>query len=105
MGWPEMAGEHKNPATQVCGCRRLRRPDPGASGGGWLENFTGVVVWSSSSSISGAFTVVVAGIGSHDPIGLKMGQNDPIQGFRVFFAIFSRVLGLDPHLATKTRLI
>ena len=65
MGWPEMAEKHKNPATQVCGCHRLRRPDPGASGGGWPENFTGVVVWSSSSSMSGACTIVVAGIGSH----------------------------------------
>ena len=59
MGWPEMAGKHKNPATQV------RRPDPGASGGGWPKNFTGVVVWLSSSSISGACTVVVARIDSH----------------------------------------
>ena len=32
MGWPEMAGKHKNSATQVCDCRRLRRPDPGSSG-------------------------------------------------------------------------
>ena len=28
MDWPEIAGKHKNPATQVCGCRRLRWPDP-----------------------------------------------------------------------------
>ena len=65
MGWPEMAGKHKNLTTQVGGRRRLCRPDPGKSGGGWPENFTGVVVWSSSSSLSGACTVVVAGIGSH----------------------------------------
>ena len=38
------------------------------------------------------------------PIGLKMGQNDPVRGFE-FFGIFSWVLGLDPHLAPKTRLI
>ena len=44
MGRPEMAGKHKNPATQVGGRRRLRRPNPGASGGGWPGNFTGVVV-------------------------------------------------------------
>ena len=31
MGLPEMAEKHKNPATQVGGRRRLRRPDPGAS--------------------------------------------------------------------------
>ena len=65
MGWPEMAGKRKNPVTQV-GRPRLRRPDPGAFGGGWPENFTGVVIWSSSSSLSGACIVVVAGTGSHD---------------------------------------
>ena len=27
MGQSEMAGKHKNPTTQVCGRRRLRRPD------------------------------------------------------------------------------
>ena len=42
---PEMDEKHKNPATQVGGRRRLRLPDPGASGGGWPENFTGVVVF------------------------------------------------------------
>ena len=62
LKWPENT---KNPATQVGGRRRLRRPDPGESGGGWPENFTGVVVWSSYSSLSGACIVVVAGIGSH----------------------------------------
>ena len=65
MGWPEMAKKHKNSATQVGGGRRLRRPDSGASGGDWPENFTSVVVWSSSSSMSGVCIVVVAGIGSH----------------------------------------
>ena len=65
MGRPEIAEKHKNLATQVGGRRRLRISDPGASGGSWLENFTGVVVWSSSSSLSGVCTVVVAGIGSH----------------------------------------
>ena len=34
----------------------------------------------------------------------KNGQNDLVWGFRVF-GIFSWVLVLDPHLATKTRLI
>ena len=53
MGVPEMAVKHKNPATQVGDCRNLRRPDPDASGGGWPENFTGVVVWSSSFSLAG----------------------------------------------------
>ena len=65
MGRPEMAEKHKNLATQVGDGCRLCRPDPSASGGGWPENFIGVVVWSSSSSLYGVCTVVVAGIGSH----------------------------------------
>ena len=90
MSQPEMGGKHKNPATQVWDRRRLRLPDPGASGGGWPRNFTGVVVWSSSSSLADTCTVLVAGIGSHglNPIGLKMGQNDLVRGFLVF-EIFS----------------
>ena len=90
MGRPEMAEKHKNPVTQVGGSRCIRWPDPGSSGGGWPENFTGVVVWSSSSSMSSACTVVVAGIGSHgrNLIGLKMVQNDPVRGFRVFGIFF-----------------
>ena len=55
MGWPEMAEKHKNPTTQVG-----RLPDPCASGGGWPKNFTGVVVWSSTSSLADACTVMVA---------------------------------------------
>ena len=35
MGWPEMAGKHKNPMTQGGDSRRVRLPDPGASDGGW----------------------------------------------------------------------
>ena len=35
MGRPEVVGKYKNPATQVDGNRRVRRPDPGAFGGGW----------------------------------------------------------------------
>ena len=64
-GLPKIAEKHKNPKTQVSGRRHLRRPDPDASGGGWQENFTGVVIWSSSSSLSSACIVVVAEIGSH----------------------------------------
>ena len=26
MGWPEMAGKHKNSTTQVCGCRPFTGP-------------------------------------------------------------------------------
>ena len=65
MGQPKMAGKHKNQATQVCGRRRLCRPDPGASDGGWQGNFTGSCVLMSSSSLDGACIVVVAEIGSH----------------------------------------
>ena len=35
MGRPEMAGKWQNLATHHGGCRSVRRPDPGASGGGW----------------------------------------------------------------------
>ena len=42
MGQLEMAGKHKNPATQVGSRHRLRQPDPGASGGSSQGNFTGV---------------------------------------------------------------
>ena len=56
MGCSEMAEKHKNPTTQVCGCRRLCRSDLGASDDGWPETFTGVVVWSSSSSISRVYS-------------------------------------------------
>ena len=35
MSWPKVVGKYKNPATQVGGSRRVRRPDPGASDGGW----------------------------------------------------------------------
>ena len=64
-GRPGKAEKHQNPATQSGGRRSLRRPDPGASDDGWQGNFTSVVVWSSSSSLTGVCTVVVAGIGSH----------------------------------------
>ena len=35
MSRPEMAGKHKNPATQGGGSHLDRRLDPGASGSGW----------------------------------------------------------------------
>ena len=35
MGRPGMAEKHQNPTTHRGGRRRVRRPDPGASGGGW----------------------------------------------------------------------
>ena len=34
-GRPEMAGKWRNPTTHPGGCHRVRRLDPGASGGGW----------------------------------------------------------------------
>ena len=35
MGRPGMAGKQQNPMTHCGGRRRVRRPDPGASDGGW----------------------------------------------------------------------
>ena len=65
MGRSGMAEKDQNPVTQSDGRPRLRRPDPGASNCDWPRNFTGVVVWSSSSSLADTCTVVVAGIGSN----------------------------------------
>ena len=65
MGHPGVGGKCRKTVTHGGGRSRLRRPDPGASGCGWPGNFTGVVVWSSSSSLADACTVVVARIGSH----------------------------------------
>ena len=104
MGWPEMAEKHKNPATQVCGYRCLRRPDPGAFDGGWPENFTGVVVL-----LLHLRRVYSSGgrnrLPRLKPDRPKNGSKRPSSGFSGFFGIFSLVLGLDPHLAPKTRLI
>ena len=35
MGRSRMAEKQQNPVTQGGGYRRVRRHDPGASGGGW----------------------------------------------------------------------
>ena len=35
MGRPGMAGKKQNPVTQGGGCRRVRQPDQGESGGSW----------------------------------------------------------------------
>ena len=35
MGWPGMTEKWQNPTTQGGGNRRIRRPDPGGSGGDW----------------------------------------------------------------------
>ena len=64
-GRPGMAKKHQNPTTQSGRRCRFRRLDPSASGCGWPGNFTDMVIWSSSSSLADACTVVVAGIGSH----------------------------------------
>ena len=55
MGWPGMARKYENSATHRGGRRLVRRPDPGAFGGGWPGNFTGEVTSPSSSSLAGAF--------------------------------------------------
>ena len=113
MGRPRMAGKHQNPATQGGRRRRLRRPDPGAFGGGWPGNFTCKIASLCSSSLAGACARVVAGDASHgqNPFGLQMGQNDPVRCSR-FWGVFSRalelkmsVLGLGFSLARKTMFI
>ena len=75
MGRPRMAGKHQNPATQGGRRRRLRWPDPGACGGGLLENFTCKIASPCSSSLAGACARVVANDASHDQnlFGLQMG--------------------------------
>ena len=82
MGRPGMARKSENPVTHHGGRRRIRRPDPGASGGGWPGNFTGEGASPSSSSLASACARGVAGISSHgqNPFGLIMVQNDPIRG-------------------------
>ena len=35
MGWPGMAEKQENPVTHRGGRRHVRRPDQGASDGGW----------------------------------------------------------------------
>ena len=65
MGWPGVAEKSRKTMTHGGGRRRLRWPDPGVFDGGWPRNFAGVVMWSSSSSLARACTVVVAEIGSH----------------------------------------
>ena len=81
--------------TQGGGRRRLRQPDPAASCGGWLRNFTGKIASSCSSSLVGACARVVAGDASHgqNPFGLQMGQNDLVRCSR-FWGVFSRDLEL-----------
>ena len=63
-----MAGNHQTQVKNRCSCRRVRRPNPGASGGGWPCNFTaGIVrrwrIWWSSACI-----VTQAGGASSGPI-------------------------------------
>ena len=94
MGRPRMAGKHQNPTTQGGGRRRLRRPDPGVSGGGWPRNFTGKNASPCSSSLAGACARVVASDASHgqNSFGLQIGQNDPVQ-CSMFWGVFSRAFG------------
>ena len=82
MGRPGMAEKKENPVTYRGGRCRVRRHDPGASGGGWQGNFTGEVISPSSSSLAGACARGVAGIASHGQnlFGLKLVQNDPVRG-------------------------
>ena len=88
MGRPGVAEKCRKTVTHGGG----RRPDPGASGGGWPGNFTDVVVlllpgWH-----------VYSGGGRNRLPWMKLdrpknGSKRPNSGFRVF-GVFSRVLGL-----------
>ena len=73
----------------------LRRPDPGASGGGWPENFTCVIVWRWRTSLAGACCRLMAGDASFGPKlhGSQMGQNDLTRCSRCW-RVFPRVLEL-----------
>ena len=116
MGLPEVAGKWPEKWKTSCDSRwpppPLRRPDPGASGGGWPWNFTAGFVWMSSSHLSGACIVIVAGGASFGPIshGSQMVKL-PNSGPQVLES-FSRVLefkmvfwGLGFHLASKVMFI
>ena len=73
----------------------LRRPDPGASDGGWAVNFTGVIVQRSWIPLAGACCRWMAGDASFGPKlhGSQMGQNDPTR-CSLFWRVFPMVLEL-----------
>ena len=87
LKWPENKEKVDDPRWSP---QPLRRPDPGAFGGGWPRNFTGVIVWRSCFPLAGACCRWLAGEASFGPKlhGSQMGQNDPTQCSR-FLESFS----------------
>ena len=88
LKWPknqEKSGDPRWPPPSP-----LRWPDPGASGGSWLGNFTGVIVRRSCFPLAGACCRWLAGDASFGPKlhGSQMGQNDPTRCSR-FLESFS----------------
>ena len=76
LKWPknqERSGDPRWPSPP------LRLLDPGASDGGWPENFTGVIVRRWRTSQAGACCRLMAGDASFGPKlhDSQMGQNDP----------------------------
>ena len=93
MDRPEMAKKYENPMTHRGGRRRVRRPDPGASGGGWPGNFTGEVT---SPLLLLPGQCVCKGGGRNSlprpkPVWPKNGSKRPSSG-SIGFGEFSRVL-------------
>ena len=106
MGRPRMAGKHQNSATRSGNRRRLCRPDPSASGGGWSRNFTSLLP--GQRVYSGGRRNRLPRLKLDRP---KNGSKRPNSGFQVF-GVFSRVLGLKMsvlglgfYLACKTMFI
>ena len=91
----------------------FHRPDPSASGGNWLGNFTCVIVRRSCFPLAGACCRWLAGDASFGPElhGSQIGQNNPTRCSR-FWRVFPRVLelkmvfwGLGFHLTLKVMFI
>ena len=108
-----MDGKHQNQMTHRGGRRRIRRPDPGASGGGWLEILLARSPRRSPPPWPARVARGVARNSSHgqNPFALKTVQNDLVRGPQVL-GNFSRalelkmsVLGIGFYLARKAMFI
>ena len=75
LKWPESQEKSGDPWWPPSS---LRRPDPGASRGGWPGNFTGMIVRRSCFPLAGACCRWLVGDVSFGPKlhGSQMGQND-----------------------------
>ena len=76
LKWPESQEKFGDPWWPL---PSLRRPDLGASGGGWPGNFTDVIVRRLCFPLAGACCRWLAGDASFGSKlhGSQMGQNDP----------------------------